>query len=381
MLIVSSDFFARMLPCLLLLLLPLYPLVWGDPVVSRKYLQRVNRSYVSTEYLTPEPADEEGSGSGLSLLDVDCSHSVLGPLISQLEVMSLQCAKTITFENCCEPKFLGYHQPHPAVYLMNTGSGRTGHVYCDMTYGRGGWMVIMRRGYVNPSCPFQPPDPYCLRWIRNKASWERGFGKVDRDFWMGLEAIRHFTEKAPVELVIELRKKINGTTKAYFARYDNFSLGKAKKYRLWVSGYDNESSTLPDSLSHSNGFEFKFIEYRPGPDHEQVSEQYQGQTCTGVFYDAWWHGRRGNESCTKVSLFRHFDNAVLSYPDWNLLIGQGYIIWEVSGVKEGFDYAEMKIRPKAWECSDPALNYSPQVLRQAILAQKYPDISPFSDGD
>ena len=78
-----------------------------------------------------------------------------------------------------------------------------------------------------------------------------GFGKLQKDFWLGLDHLNFFTnQEKSTELLVELFR--NG--KRYFALYEQFSVGNRRSdYKLSVGGYSS-ISTLPDSLSHNNGF-------------------------------------------------------------------------------------------------------------------------------
>ena len=56
------------------------------------------------------------------------------------------------------------------------------------------------------------------------------------------------------------------------------------------------------------------------------------------------------------------------------------LIWEIDGEKIGFDYGEMKIRPKSWACGNKS-PYPDDVLRRAFLAANYPHLNPFKESE
>lgn len=355
----------------LVLLVVLFCFARGDPVVGIAYLKRLNRTRVTNAERILLPLDPEEQGSGSAAAETDCSLAAVQDAVNALRSLSAGCPQRRKYENCCQPKLFSPHRIPPSdLYPLSARNGKTRHVYCDMETDGGGWMVIMRRGSSHPGFKY--------RWSRGRGSYERGFGKVDRDFWLGLQNMWYFSQGG-VELLIELRKTVDGHEERYVARYRTFSLGsKSSGYVLTVGGYDNRTSTLPDSLSHSDGFPF-LTPSDGSPDYDTVvADQYvRSGFCNIVFNDYWWHGSRETEACTKVSLLRNVDQPRTS--DGTVLIDGAYIIWEVDGFKQGFDYAEMKIRPKTWECGDPSFVYSEQVERQASLSQKYQHLNPFSE--
>jgi len=220
----------------------------------------------------------------------------------------------------------------------------------------GGWLVILRRG-----------SKRLTSFIRLDRAYAYGFGKVDLDFWLGFKLIHSLARKAGLELLVELQR--NQTV--YFARYSDFDIGgKSSQYRLKVGGYDN-ASTLPDSLSHSSGFAF-LPEGEIVPTREEVIRQYGSQHCSIHFNGGWWYGSKGNESCSRVSFFADVERNVLKSP----LVPDKYV-WEVNGEKMAFDYVEMKVRPKTWECGKK--QYRKKVLKQALLSQHPAVPSPFEE--
>ena len=293
----------------------------------------------------------ESSGSGESSLT--CDSRDLQQYFRELRYLSAACVDELVFDNCCQAQLLIRPQ-FSGIYPINLRRGLR-NMYCDMDSHGGGWMVIFRGGKGKNRLW---PRPYRM------GSYEYGYGKFNKGFWLGLSHIHHFTQQQDTELLVELTQN---ETK-FFAHYSQFSVTSKKSgYRLRVGGYQ-ETSTLPDSLSHSNGFNFS-ISYT----NDDVEDQYRYySSCNVIFADNWWHGGKGNESCTKVSLLR---NTVDIDTIRNLPTG---LIWEIDGRKVGFDSGEMKIRPKKWECGRIP-NYSNNVLQRAFLAPSYPLLDPFRE--
>lgn len=338
----------------LLLVLSVY-IVRGRVAPSRPYLKKLGGHNSTAEKKVLLPF-EDGSGSVSDFNPDSCSYNSIQYAIYQLKSLAYRCVDQLEFENCCEPKFLGYNLLS-SIYPIRLGKEQPKYLYCDMeTYG-GGWTVIFRRG---------SRKNFILDFNRSWLNFKQGFGKVDRDFWLGFRHIRYLTRQTQTELLVELKRD----GKRFFAHYSSFSVGSGStNFALSVGGY-NKNSSLPDSLSHSNGFRFVTFEeeLQGNPDVVLQYGRYSS-FCTIVFRDSWWHGSKGNESCTKVSLFRDVGTpaAIEEMTD--------KMIWEDNGEKVGFDFAEMKIRPKTWECGkDP---YSKYVVKRAFLSE-HPDISnPF----
>jgi hypothetical protein len=297
----------------------------------------VNSSYhllddLNTTLLLPlEKMDESGSGTMDTLQpsskEKRCGYSNFQKVIEKLKLIAYNCIDEIEFQNCCEPKFLLQDWLNSTIYPMKIPNRRARLAYCDQETDGGGWMVILRRGYKNR---------FRSKFDRSYRGFEVGFGILDRDFWMGLRSVHHFADGG-VELLIELKRA--GTI--YHAHYDNFSLGdKSSKYTLNVGGY-REDSTLPDSLSYSNGYPFT-------GDHP----------CRFKLSGAWWHKpstdlRRGSrDKCSRVNLFTEMTTTCNSVFPEDPCNPSGPV-WESGEKLLNYSYVEMKIRPKTWECGVP----------------------------
>ena len=102
--------------------------------------------------------------------------------------------------------------------------------------GGGWWTVIQRRGqFGNPS------DYFARLW----QDYRNGFGKVEGEFWLGLDNMATMTGVGNWQLRVDLT---DWDGRQYFALYDHFRVGPGPKYRLSLSGF-NPVSTLGDSIS------------------------------------------------------------------------------------------------------------------------------------
>ncbi|XP_077966708.1 uncharacterized protein LOC120342008 [Styela clava] len=77
-------------------------------------------------------------------------------------------------------------------------------VYCDLVTDGGGWIVFKRRmdGSEN--------------FYRNYSDYVKGFGKADREMWLGLKTLNLITNKYDCELRVDMKDWKNNTA---YARY------------------------------------------------------------------------------------------------------------------------------------------------------------------
>ena len=296
----------------------------------------------------------DSSGSGLSRVE---QPRPLADLIGQLELLYSDSLDTIQFDNCCQPKFIGLGDVQPAFYPVKGGSYVLKHAYCDMRTDGGGWMGILRRDKNRE-----------LEFLRTFKSYRNGFGKLGREYWIGLENMHYFTSQpGGTELLVELVK--DGVK--YVAFYENFLVeSRAANYTLRVSGFNSNKSNISDALSASNGFRFEHFDHMIP--REEVGTQY-GRFSLHCHYhfNPWWFGLSGNESCTRVALTKYYDTLFTD----TALVPNGYL-WTVNGQKVGFEYVEMKIRPKTWECGRD--RYSNLFMLRVFYSHSNPSLNPFN---
>jgi len=103
-----------------------------------------------------------------------------------------------------------------------------------------GWIIIHQR------------IGYSFDWNLPWADYKAGFGSIDADFWLGLEAMHLLTSSQPYRLRVEIQERSSDLW--YSAEYWSFKIGDelSDKYRLEVSGFSGDAG---DSLQYEGDWE------------------------------------------------------------------------------------------------------------------------------
>ena len=127
----------------------------------------------------------------------------------------------------------------------------------------GGWTVFQRRqdGSVN--------------FNRNWVDYEKGFGNLTGEFWLGLSKVHHLTPDGANILRVDLEDFDSNTA---YAQYNEFEiLDDIAKYALVVQGY---SGTAGDCLMNHNIMRFSTKD----KDHDTNIISHCAQEARG----GWW---------------------------------------------------------------------------------------------
>ena len=136
-------------------------------------------------------------------------------------------------------------------------------VYCNMATDGGGWIVFQRR--INNETSFE----------RDWQTYEKGFGDLDGNFWLGLEALHNLTSNGHWTLRVDL--KASDGDRGY-AKYTNFTIGsKQEKYKLMLNKF---SGSLEDGLTYHKGMPFS----TPDNDNDRYS-----LNCAFRSKGGWWY--------------------------------------------------------------------------------------------
>ena len=292
------------------------------------------RSCVCNAMPIPNPFQNE-TASGMSPNSCnDLAESYLEAILNYSSV----CLSNLTLRDCCDAKLVGSRTGVYWVSASDSGQRREG--MCDMQTRGGGWLVITRR--INPK---NSPNKFVRGWT----NYKEGFGKLDLNFWWGLEGMHEMTSAAETELLIVLHHvathsgppgtPINPecedrTNKWLYMHYDRFHVGGPEtNYTLTVHNYSG--SLTQDTLGENNGSMFTTFDRdndgRPNHNCAALVERNCG----------WWYTDGSKDYCS------------LALP----LNSQGIYWTERRGRLDSFtceyDYFEMKIRPKHFPCLQP----------------------------
>ncbi|XP_052853265.1 ryncolin-1-like isoform X2 [Drosophila gunungcola] len=150
-------------------------------------------------------------------------------------------------------------------------------VTCDQESHGGGWTVILRRS--------DGSQDFFLEW----KDYKKGFGRLDNEFFIGLDKMHALTAEKPQELLV-LLEDFNGN-QAYVL-YDNFSVGpESNNYTLESVG--SFSGDAGDSLTYHLNSQFS------------TKDRDNGITkggCAKYAKGAWWYYNCHNRMATRHRL-------------------------------------------------------------------------------
>ncbi|XP_015748038.1 PREDICTED: fibroleukin-like isoform X2 [Acropora digitifera] len=120
-------------------------------------------------------------------------------------------------------------EKNSGVYKIDPDGLGDFEVYCDHKTAGGGWTVFQRR--LDGSVDF----------YRAWDAYKRGFGNLNREFWLGLDKIHRLTVSAANSQAVNTKLRVdledNLGNKA-FAEYSSFTVANEQaKYQLSVGKY------------------------------------------------------------------------------------------------------------------------------------------------
>ena len=246
-----------------------------------------------------------------------------------LNYVAANCMRDTVFDDCCQPIFVALRTSgiYPIEY------GRKGYAYCDMETDGGGWVVVARRAGGKRN--------FNKTWRHYK----KGFGPLDKDFWIGLDAMYLLTHPE-AELRFDMRHK-NGSW--YHAYYSQIIVGpESDNYMLTVHGYDPERSTIYDAFSTLNGHPFST--------KDNVNVNFQpATTCPGRLNRTgagWWWSP--SFICYRVNMNSQY-HLVYNPKGDTYPRGIGWCNVNLSPCRypdAAFQFIEMKVRPRQWYCEN-----------------------------
>ncbi|XP_033635483.1 tenascin-R-like isoform X1 [Asterias rubens] len=187
-------------------------------------------------------------------------------------------------------------------------SGEAFQVYCDMETDGGGWTVFQRR------------EDGSVDFYLDFASYSRGFGNLEGEFWLGNDNLHRLTAQGEYELRVDLS---DFESESRFAKYDSFSIADVSGiYKLAVGSY---SGTAGDSLSVQNN--------QPFSTKDRDNDAWY-RSCAQTYHGAWWY-----RDC-------HFSNLNGEYLRGTTTVYARGAVWRTwRGYRYSLRTSEMKIRP------------------------------------
>ena len=141
----------------------------------------------------------------------------------------------------------------------------------------GRWLVVQLRQHCITS------------FTRNWTEYQSGFGSLQTDLWLGLEALHQITHDKPHQARI-LMIADNGTV--YMAEYSRIIVDhEVFDYRLRVFGHSGNAS---DDISTTN--DDRITNGRPFSTRDRDNDASPGN-CAEKRYSPWWHNK-----CSAVDL-------------------------------------------------------------------------------
>ncbi|XP_063357002.1 angiopoietin-related protein 3 isoform X1 [Pelmatolapia mariae] len=152
-------------------------------------------------------------------------------------------------------------ETNSGVYVIKPNQSEPFNVFCEMS-SEGGSTVIQRR--VDGSVDFDQT------WEK----YEKGFGDLEKDFWLGLKKIHSITQEGVYILRVDLE---DWKEEKHWAEY-RFSLeGPSKDYSLRVSHF---SGDLPDTMANCTGMRFAT--------KDRNTDSNQNSNCARSSTGGWW---------------------------------------------------------------------------------------------
>lgn len=157
-------------------------------------------------------------------------------------------------------------EANSGIYVIKPNQSEPFNVYCEMG-SDGGSTVIQHR--VDGSVDFDQT------WEK----YEKGFGDLEKDYWLGLKKIYSLAQQRLYILRVDLE---DWKEERHWAEYC-FSLeGPSKHYALHVS---HPSGDLPDAMANSTGMRFST--------KDKNNDNHRNSNCARNYTGGWWFNACG----------------------------------------------------------------------------------------
>ena len=195
-------------------------------------------------------------------------------------------------------------------------------VYCDMTNNGGGWTVFQRR------------ERNTTDFYRGWQEYKTGFGKMDGNFWLGLEKIHRITQIENHELLVTM---VDHDDKTFTAKYDLFKVdSSATDYQLDLGFYVSADSNAGDSLSFHDNQKFTTL--------DNDNDNDPTKNCAVQHHGAWWY-----KGCYRSNLNgRYYAGDYGNYDGRDPTAIEDGIVWiTITGFWHSLKTVTMAIRPSS----------------------------------
>ncbi|XP_051860481.1 fibroleukin-like isoform X1 [Drosophila albomicans] len=152
---------------------------------------------------------------------------------------------------------------YPGVHEIRVSGVGFFDVLCDSQLAGPGWIVIQQRvgGKEN--------------FNRDWATYRKGFGSYNSDFFLGLDKMHRITSLQRSELYIHL-VAVNGTV--YFARYDDFKISNEDNgYKLSLGKF---KGNVNDAMRYVDNMKFSTF--------DRDNDNYKNN-CAEYYKSGWWY--------------------------------------------------------------------------------------------
>ncbi|KFM82805.1 Techylectin-5A, partial [Stegodyphus mimosarum] len=207
--------------------------------------------------------------------------------------------------------------------------GKTLKAFCDMDTHGGGWTIIQRRGNFS-----RPKDYFFQDWM----SYKKGFGNIERDFWLGNDNIFALSNQKIYSLQIDLMD-VEGNKR--YALYDEFWIDdEDHNYTLHVNGYSGDAGDSLQVAHNNQQFSTK----------DRDNDKLADDTCAQIYKGGWWYNACHASNLNGLYLRGKHEG----YDD-----GITWFTWK--GQYESMDTVEIKLRSRDFTSSlIPSDSITPQ---------------------
>ncbi|CAF3471243.1 unnamed protein product [Rotaria socialis] len=201
----------------------------------------------------------------------DLARGLTGRLLVETSKQTGYNTSLSEYPDDCAAVYLKHHSiygdpPRTGIYEIWPRQGKPIKVLCDMNTDGGGWTVFQKRG------DYTPREDFYRTWLEYK----RGFGDLQRQFWLGNDRLSILTNQDSYQLRVDLE---DFDAQKRFAEYSSFRISnEADKYRLTLGSYLKGDGG--DSFSYHNNMQFST--------KDQDNDANPG-SCAQLYNGAWWY--------------------------------------------------------------------------------------------